>query len=91
MNMVEIIEKKKQGLALTEAEIRLFVEGAATGSVPDYQLAALLMAIRLKGMTAEETLLYAMGAGMVAISSENTINPNMSVEAIENMIKEYIV
>lgn len=55
MNMVEIIEKKKQGLALTEAEIRLFVEGAATGSVPDYQLAALLMAIRLKGMTAEET------------------------------------
>lgn len=55
MNMVEIIEKKKQGKALTEAEIRHFVAGAATGSVPDYQLAALLMAIRLKGMTAEET------------------------------------
>ena len=36
-------------------------------------------------------LLFAMGAGMVAISSPDTINKEMSVEAIENMIKEYIV
>ena len=55
MNMVELIGKKKQGMALSEEEIRFFVEGAATGSVPDYQLAAMLMAIRLQGMSAEET------------------------------------
>lgn len=55
MNMVEIITKKKLGLALNEEEIRFFVEGAAKQTVPDYQLAALLMAIRLNGMTAEET------------------------------------
>ncbi len=55
MNMVEIITKKKLGGTLTREEITFFVQGAATGSVPDYQLAALLMAIRLKGMTAEET------------------------------------
>lgn len=61
----------------------------ATGA-GDASMAGIVYASR-EGMTAEETLLYAMGAGMVAISSENTINPNMSVEAIENMIKEYIV
>ena len=55
MNMVEIIEKKKTQQTLSEEEIRFFVNGAADGSVPDYQLAALLMAIRLNGMTREET------------------------------------
>ena len=55
MNMVAIIEKKKLGLVLTEEEIKFFVAGAADGSIPDYQLAALLMAIRLNGMNREET------------------------------------
>lgn len=61
----------------------------ATGA-GDASMAGIVYASR-EGMTAEETLLYAMGAGMVAISGENTINPDMSVEAIENIIKEYIV
>ena len=55
MNMVSIIEKKKLGYTLTEEEIKFFVAGAADGSIPDYQLAALLMAIRLNGMNREET------------------------------------
>lgn len=55
MKMVEIIEKKKLGQALTKEEIAFFIAGAADGSIPDYQLAALLMAIRLNGMTREET------------------------------------
>ncbi|MDO4483774.1 MAG: thymidine phosphorylase [Clostridia bacterium] len=55
MNMVALIEKKKTGQALTQEEITFFVNGAATGSIPDYQLAAMLMAIRLNGMTDEET------------------------------------
>ena len=55
MNMVDLIGKKKLGQALTAEEIGYFVEGAATGSVPEYQLAAMLMAIRLNGMTDEET------------------------------------
>lgn len=55
MNMVEIITKKKFGKELTKEEIGFFVEAAAKNSVPDYQLAALLMAIRLQGMTDEET------------------------------------
>lgn len=55
MNMVSIIEKKKLGQALSKEEIEFFVSGAADGSIPDYQLAALLMAIRLNGMNREET------------------------------------
>ncbi len=55
MNMVEIIGKKKLGQVLTHEEIDYFVQGAAKGTIPDYQLAAMLMAIRLNGMTAEET------------------------------------
>ena len=55
MNMVDVILKKKEGKALSNEEIRAFARGAADGSVPDYQLSALLMAICWRGMTAEET------------------------------------
>ncbi len=55
MDMIGIIENKKQGKALSENEIGFFVKGASSARIPDYQLAALLMAIRLNGMTAEET------------------------------------
>ena len=55
MNMVDVIQKKKAGQALSREEIRAFARGAADGSIPDYQLAALLMAICWRGMNAEET------------------------------------
>ena len=55
MNILDIITKKKLGQALNHEEIAYFVAGAADNSIPDYQLAALLMAIRLNGMNAEET------------------------------------
>ena len=55
MDMVGIIENKKLGKALSKDEIAYFVKGASLNQIPDYQLAALLMAIRLNGMTPEET------------------------------------
>ncbi len=55
MTMLEIITKKKLRQELTKEEIRFFAEAAAQKSVPDYQLAAMLMAIRLNGMTDRET------------------------------------
>ncbi len=60
MNMVDVILKKKAGGTLSPEEIRAFARGAADGSVPDYQLAALLMAICWRGMTAEETACLTM-------------------------------
>ncbi|SEP91427.1 pyrimidine-nucleoside phosphorylase [Lachnospiraceae bacterium NE2001] len=55
MNIVEIIEKKKRGEELSLEEISFAIEGVLSGSVKDYQMSALLMAICLKGMTPEET------------------------------------
>ncbi len=51
----QIIARKRDGGALTPAEIQSFVRGATDGSWADYQLSALLMAIFLRGMTPEET------------------------------------
>lgn len=50
-----VIEKKRDGGALDEAEIRAFVRGFTDGTIPDYQMSALAMAVFFRGMTAEET------------------------------------
>lgn len=60
MNAVEIIEKKRDGKALTEAEIQFFVQGYTSGDIPDYQAAAWAMAVYLKGMTRDEITAYTM-------------------------------
>ncbi|MGI5901991.1 MAG: pyrimidine-nucleoside phosphorylase [Desulfitobacteriia bacterium] len=56
MRIVEIIEKKKKGQELNTEEIKFFVQRYAAGLIPDYQAAALLMAIYFKGMTIRETV-----------------------------------
>jgi pyrimidine-nucleoside phosphorylase len=55
MRAVDIIQKKRDGGVLIPEEIQFFVNGVTNGSLPDYQAAALLMAIFLRGMGAEET------------------------------------
>lgn len=60
MNFVDIIIKKRDGGKLSAAEIAFFVKGVTEGSLPDYQISALLMAILLKGMDAEETAALTM-------------------------------
>lgn len=55
LNILQIIEKKKNGKALTEQEINYFIENYTNGSIPDYQISALLMAIRINGMMDDET------------------------------------
>jgi pyrimidine-nucleoside phosphorylase len=52
---VDVILKKRGGGVLSREEIRYFVDGSTAGTVPDYQTAALLMAVVLRGMTAQET------------------------------------
>lgn len=58
MNPAVIIQKKRDGKVLTDAEIRFIINGLLDGSVADYQLSAFLMAVFFKGMTPEETVAY---------------------------------
>ena len=57
MSFVDVIARKRDGQALSADAIDAFVDGATRGTVPDYQLSALLMAIVWRGMSAEETSL----------------------------------
>jgi fructose-bisphosphate aldolase class I len=51
-----IIQRKRDGEILTDAEIRFLINGLIDGSVADYQLSAFLMAVFFRGMTPEETV-----------------------------------
>jgi len=53
--MYDIISNKKLGKELTEEEIKFFVNGFVEGSIPDYQVSALLMAIYFKELNKKET------------------------------------
>src|SRR5216684_4717337 len=54
MRLVDIIRKKRDGHELTAPEIELVVNGYTAGDFPDYQIAAWLMAVVLRGMTRAE-------------------------------------
>lgn len=55
ISMIEIIGKKKKGKVLSGEEIDYLVEGFTKGKIPDYQMAAFLMAVFFSGMNHEET------------------------------------
>lgn len=54
MRAVDLIQKKRDGLELTTKEIQWLIDGYVDGSVPDYQMSALAMAIYFKGMSTRE-------------------------------------
>ncbi|WP_411953368.1 pyrimidine-nucleoside phosphorylase [Alkalibacillus sp. S2W] len=54
MRMNDIIEKKRDGIALSDEEINFFIDGYTDGTIPDYQASALSMAIYFNGMTEQE-------------------------------------
>ncbi len=54
MTMIELIEKKKQNISLTQEEISYIIQEYIKGNIPDYQISALLMAIYFNGMTDDE-------------------------------------
>ncbi|MFO0646362.1 MAG: thymidine phosphorylase [Polyangiales bacterium] len=52
----ELLAAKRDGLALSSAEIRGLIDGFVRGDVPDYQMTALAMAVFFRGMTRDETV-----------------------------------
>lgn len=73
MRMVDLIERKREGHALTKDEIEFMIEGYTKGDIPDYQMSAFLMAVFYKDMTDEEittlTLAMANSGEIVDLSS----------------------
>lgn len=60
MRMTELITKKRNGGAMTDAEIRQLITEYVAGNIPDYQMSAWLMAVYYKGMTDRETATLTM-------------------------------
>lgn len=56
MRMVDLIIKKREGLALNKEEIAFWISGYVKNEIPDYQTSAMLMAIIFQGMTEEEVI-----------------------------------
>lgn len=54
MRFVDVIEKKAEGETLSKEEIRMMVDEFVNGTIPDYQMSSMLMAILQKGMSAQE-------------------------------------
>jgi pyrimidine-nucleoside phosphorylase len=64
VNALEVIGRKRDGGEHSPQEIQFLVGGFVTGSIPDYQMAAWLMAVCIRGMTPAETL--ALTQAMIA-------------------------
>ena len=77
MRMYDIIEKKKRNIELNKEEIDFFVNGYTNGSIPDYQISALLMAIYFNAMSDNElsflTLAMANSGDTIDLSNVNGI------------------
>ena len=55
MNIIEIIERKRDAKALSAEQIQFWIDGVVDNSIPSYQSSALLMAIMIQGMNNQET------------------------------------
>ncbi len=60
MRMVDLIEKKNMGEALSKEAIQWMIDGYTKGEIPDYQMSAMCMAIYFQGMTMDETITLTM-------------------------------
>lgn len=77
MNILEIIEKKRDNKKLNKEEIKYFIKGYTNGEIADYQAAALIMAIYINGMDEEEitnmTLAMAYSGEVLDLSELGTV------------------
>src|SRR6185503_16816409 len=56
---VQLIRKKRDGAALEDAEVRAFIDWVTMGVIPDYQIAAMLMVVFLRGLDDRELATWA--------------------------------
>ena len=56
MDAIKIITHKRDGGELADKDIQYLIDGYTAGRVPDYQMAAFLMASQLRGLSLRETI-----------------------------------
>ena len=67
MSAIQIITRKRDGIELSEQEIKFMIDGFVAEEIPDYQMAAFLMATYFQGMSFDET--YFLTKAMIASGS----------------------
>lgn len=80
MRMIDILEKKKLGQSLSKEELSFFVDGYTQGRIPDYQAAAFCMAVRLMGMTSQETADLTLAMAASGEQSDLSAIPGIKVD-----------
>ena len=78
MRMYDLIEKKKLGMELTTDEIRFMIDGFTDGTIPDYQMSAMLMAICYEGLNDRELTTMTL-----AMRDSGTINDLSAIDGIK--------
>lgn len=73
MRAVDIIEKKRNGLELTNDEIKFLINGYTNGDIPDYQMSAFTMAVYFQGMNDNE----ATNLALAMLHSGDELNLDM--------------
>ena len=64
----QTIQKKRDGNALTEEEIRFFINGFTSGELPEYQMSAMAMAVCFQGMNFDEQWSHGGGGAMLLMA-----------------------
>ena len=67
MNLIDIIRKKRFGGELDEMEIRAFVKGVVDGTMSDYQVSALLLAISINAALLNGILLVVIATAIISL------------------------
>ena len=88
MRMVDIIHNKRIGGELTREELEFFVQGVTGGSIPDYQVSALLMAICFRSMAAREIADSQKPFGRHIFNLGHGILPDAKIENVEALCAE---
>jgi pyrimidine-nucleoside phosphorylase len=65
MGMLDIIATKRDGGELTATEIEFLIRGYVANEIPDYQVAAFLMAVYIRGLSEAETVALTHGHGQI--------------------------